>query len=57
MICTAQEVDSLVEIIRREGYTGHQGDGKIFISGVDRAISIRTGEEGPDAIAASEPDK
>lgn len=54
MICSAEEVESVVEIIRREGYTGHRGDGKIFVSGVDRAISIRTGQEGRAALQASD---
>jgi nitrogen regulatory protein P-II 1 len=54
LICTTKMVDTLVDIIRREGYTGHPGDGKIFISTIDQAISIRTGEEGQAAVQSSE---
>jgi len=50
LICPAAEVDAVVEAIRSAGRTGHQGDGKIFISDIDEAISIRTGERGDAAI-------
>jgi len=50
LICPAAEVDAVVEAIRSAGRTGHQGDGKIFISNIDEAISIRTGERGDAAI-------
>jgi nitrogen regulatory protein P-II 1 len=39
-----------VEAIQQAAYTGRIGDGKIFVSTVDEAIRIRTGEKGPDAI-------
>ncbi len=50
LICRAVEVDTIVEAIRSAGRTGHPGDGKIFVSNIDRAISIRTGESGHEAI-------
>ncbi len=50
VVCPAADKDALVDVIRREGYTGHPGDGKIFISTVDEAISIRTGETGKAAL-------
>jgi Amt family ammonium transporter len=31
-------------------FTGHYGDGKIFVSTVDNVVKIRTGEEGFDAL-------
>ena len=43
-------VDSAVEAIRKAAQTGRIGDGKIFISNIEGAIRIRTGETGPDAI-------
>jgi nitrogen regulatory protein P-II 1 len=43
-------VDSAVEAIRKAAQTGRIGDGKIFISNIEGAIRIRTGEMGPDAI-------
>ena len=50
LVATAEKIDQIVEVIRREGRTGHRGDGKIFISQVDEAISIRTGRKGRQAI-------
>jgi nitrogen regulatory protein P-II 1 len=43
-------VDRAVEAIQRAAHTGRIGDGKIFISPVEEAIRIRTGERGNDAI-------
>jgi nitrogen regulatory protein P-II 1 len=43
-------VDRAVEAIRNAAQTGRIGDGKIFISPVEEAIRIRTGESGQDAI-------
>jgi len=43
-------LDSVVEAIVNAARTGKIGDGKIFISAVEQAIRIRTGEEGPDAL-------
>ncbi len=43
-------VDSAVEVIRKAAQTGRIGDGKIFVSSVEEAIRIRTGETGSDAI-------
>src|SRR5580693_9279284 len=39
-----------VDAIRKAAQTGRIGDGKIFISEVENAIRIRTGETGPDAV-------
>jgi nitrogen regulatory protein P-II 1 len=43
-------VDSAVDAIRKAAQTGRIGDGKIFVSSVEEAIRIRTGETGADAI-------
>ena len=43
-------VDKAVEAILTSAKTGRIGDGKIFISTVEDAIRIRTGETGADAI-------
>ena len=43
-------VDRAVEAIRTAAQTGRIGDGKIFVSKIDEAIRIRTGETGNDAI-------
>ena len=44
------EVDRVVEAIKAAASTGTIGDGKIWVTNVDRIIRIRTGEEGSDAI-------
>ena len=41
---------SAVEAIRGAAETGKIGDGKIFVSPVEQAVRIRTGETGADAI-------
>ena len=43
-------VDRAVEAIQKAAHTGRIGDGKIFVTTVDEAIRIRTGERGADAI-------
>ena len=43
-------VDTCVEAISQAARTGKIGDGKIFVTSVERVIRIRTGEEGSDAI-------
>jgi nitrogen regulatory protein P-II 2 len=43
-------VDKVVESISNAAQTGKIGDGKIFISDLEQAIRIRTGESGPDAL-------
>ena len=39
-----------IEAIRRAAETGKIGDGKIFVSTIEEAVRIRTGETGIDAI-------
>lgn len=43
-------VDTVVEAIKKALYTGHIGDGKIFIYDIENVIKVRTGEEGYDAL-------
>jgi nitrogen regulatory protein P-II 1 len=43
-------VDKAIDAIRRAAQTGRIGDGKIFLSNIEEAIRIRTGESGVDAI-------
>ena len=45
-----EHLDKAVEAIQKAARTGRIGDGKIFISTVEEAIRIRTGETGNDAI-------
>jgi nitrogen regulatory protein PII len=43
-------VDGIVDTIARSAATGKIGDGKIWVSEIDRVVRIRTGEEGVDAV-------
>ncbi len=43
-------VDKVIETAKKTLYTGHIGDGKIFVYNVVRAVKVRTGEEGYEAI-------
>ena len=45
-----EKLDEACEAIKKASFTGKIGDGKIFISSVDEAIRIRTGETGDEAI-------
>ena len=45
LICNDNQEDGLVEVIKKYGYTGRSGDGWIFVSDIERAVRIRTGEE------------
>lgn len=47
-------VDLVVETVRKVLYTGHYGDGKIFVYDVENVIRIRTGEEGYAALQDEE---
>ena len=44
------DVDVIVETIKKAAHTGNIGDGKIFIYPIDNVIRIRTGEEGDGAV-------
>lgn len=46
MVVEDEDVDRVVKIIEDKARTGFIGDGKIFISPVERAFTIRTGKEG-----------
>ncbi len=50
IVIEEERVDQIVEAIRKVANTGKIGDGKIFIYKVERAIRVRTGEEGYDAL-------
>jgi nitrogen regulatory protein P-II 1 len=43
-------LDTVVEAVQNAAKTGRIGDGKIFISSIDEAIRIRTGEKGREAV-------
>ena len=43
-------VDRVIEAAKKALYTGHIGDGKIFVYGVENVVKVRTGEEGYAAL-------
>jgi len=45
-----EDVDGVVDAITKAARTGKIGDGKLWVTDVDRVIRIRTGEMGPDAL-------
>ena len=50
VVVPASNVDKAVEAIIRTARTGQIGDGKIFVSAVDHAVRVRTGETDDSAI-------
>ncbi|MHA1554824.1 MAG: P-II family nitrogen regulator [Alphaproteobacteria bacterium] len=50
VVLADDQVDDALEAIRKSAKTGRIGDGKIFVSPIENAIRIRTGESGTDAI-------
>ena len=50
LIIDDDQLDVAIDAIQNSAHTGRIGDGKIFISSIDEAIRIRTGERGSEAI-------
>ena len=50
IVVETEKVDEIVELVKQELYTGHIGDGKIFVYKIDNVIRVRTGDEGVDAL-------
>jgi nitrogen regulatory protein P-II 1 len=50
VVVTAAMLDTVVEAIVKAAHTGKIGDGKIFVSQIERVIRIRTGETDEEAI-------
>jgi nitrogen regulatory protein P-II 1 len=50
LVVADDQLDACVEAITKSARTGKIGDGKIFVSAVDRVVRIRTGEEDEAAI-------
>ncbi|MCL2002610.1 MAG: ammonium transporter [Oscillospiraceae bacterium] len=48
-------VETLLQAIKGVLYTGHIGDGKIFVYDVENVVKVRTGEEGYDALQDAAP--
>ena len=54
IVVSKLRVSLVVNTARKILYTGHIGDGKIFISNVENVIKVRTGEQGYDALQDEE---
>jgi len=50
VVCAEPDVDRLVATIVETARTGDPGDGIVFVTPVERAVKIRSGEEGPEAL-------
>lgn len=53
IVANAEDAAAIVETIVKSASTNKIGDGKIFVSTIEDAVRIRTGESGADAIAVS----
>ena len=51
VVVSSIPVDKVIESAKKTLYTGHIGDGKIFVYNVDKVVKIRTGEEDVAALA------
>lgn len=51
IIVPADRVDELIERVRCHACTGHQGDGIICVSPIERVVKVRTGDEDLMALA------
>ena len=45
-----EQVDAVIEAVTKAANTGKIGDGKIFVTGLEQVIRIRTGETGNAAV-------
>lgn len=50
LVVRDEDVEGCIEVISKSAHTGKIGDGKIFVTEVERVIRIRTGEENDEAI-------
>jgi len=50
VVLNDDQVDAAIEAIKKAAETGRIGDGKIFVSSIEQAIRIRTGETGAEAV-------
>lgn len=54
VVSSEEWADKTIDAIKKAAYTGEYGDGKIFCYHVEKAVKIRTGETGYDAIQRQE---
>lgn len=51
IVVSSIPVQTVVNAARSVLYTGHMGDGKIFIYNVENVVRISSGEQGPEALS------
>lgn len=52
IVCRREDLDRLLDTVIEAARTGTRGDGIVFVTPVERAIKIRTGDEGPQALSS-----
>ncbi len=50
VVTSREQAPEVMKAIQKAAFTGKIGDGKIFITNVEEAVRIRTGETGPEAL-------
>jgi nitrogen regulatory protein P-II 1 len=53
-VMKAEIVDRVVDMVAVAARTGEVGDGKVFVTNVEEAVRIRTGERGPETVQHAE---
>ncbi len=49
IVCSDEMVDEVISVIKKKAHTGLFGDGKIYVTNIETAVRIETGESGEDA--------
>ncbi len=50
VLCTDEQLDGVIDAVVASARTGSVGDGKVWVTEVDKVVRVRTNERGPDAI-------
>jgi nitrogen regulatory protein P-II 1 len=50
IVCRDDQADEFMHIIKEYGHTGERGDGRVFVTNVEKAANINTGHEGEAAL-------
>lgn len=50
LFCCDEAVEEVIDAIERAAHTGLKGDGKIYVSNIEQAVRISTGERGQEAV-------
>jgi nitrogen regulatory protein P-II 1 len=50
VVLESEQVEAVIEAVKKAAYTGTVGDGKIFVLPVENVVRIRTGETGREAL-------